>query len=228
MGVDVIIPAAGTGRRFGGQTPKQYLLLQGKPIIAHVIDFFSEQSLVERITVAVHPEDHLWRRLGVFEDPKVRVVHGGEARFQSVLLSLESLSELCRSQDWVLVHDAVRPCLSESEFTDLIETCRDSEVGGLLGTPVVDTLKIVQADIVQSTLPREQVWKAQTPQMFRYGRLKEALNAVIDQDTQVTDEASAIEGLGYHPIMVKGKSTNLKITRPEDLELASLYLGNNE
>ncbi len=226
MGVDVVIPAAGFGRRFGSDIPKQYMLLAGKPIITHVIDFFTSLDVVDRVTVAVQPGDALWQRLGVFEHAKVRVIEGGDERFQSVLLALNSLSDFCEKDDWIMVHDAVRPCLTKSEFDALLSACWDTKIGGLLGVPAVDTLKLVKGDIVESTFPRDSLWMAQTPQMFRYAVLTEALETALGQDNSVTDESSAVEGLGFHPIMVKGKSTNIKITRPEDLELAALFLVN--
>jgi len=217
-----ILPAAGIGRRMGSTTPKQYLPLNGVPVIAHSLQKISRLSCLGKIVVVLHPADVWWEHLALAEDGRITTVYGGAERFQSVLNGLKSLSLLASDEDWVLVHDAVRPCVRVDDMNKLIDQLTLHPVGGLLGVSVVDTLKRTDADgAVQETVDRSQYWQAQTPQMFRYGMLLDALQQLIASAAAVTDEAAAIERLGHKPQMGAGHKDNIKITHESDLDIAS-------
>lgn len=218
-----IVPAAGSGARFGAALPKQYLTLAGRPVIFHTLAALVAVAAIERVYVVLSPDDaywrsHDWHALG----PKLETLYcGGATRAESVSNGLKALSTVADDQDWILVHDAARPCLTTAQVDHLITTLADDPVGGLLAIPVADTLKRAAADgRVAETVPREALWQAQTPQMFRYQCLQDALESC----PSVTDEASAIEALGLAPRLVPGAASNLKVTYPADLSLAGLIL----
>lgn len=218
-----IVPAAGSGSRFGAEKPKQYLSLLGRPLIFHTLAALVACPAIERVWVVLAPDDdewtqYDWRELG----HKLETVHcGGATRAESVSNGLRAATMVAADDDWILVHDAARPCLTQAMLAALTEQLADDPVGGLLAVPVADTLKRADAgQRVLATEPRENLWQAQTPQMFRYGRLCEALQYC----TAVTDEAGAIEALGLAPRLVRSDSTNLKVTYPADLLLAALIL----
>ena len=220
-----VVPAAGVGRRMGGDVPKQYLQLQGRRVIDHTLQRLLDHPLIERAYVALSPEDAYWQDCEHATDERVVRVVGGEERCHSVLNTLKVLSSFADLNDWVLVHDAARPCLSEGDLAHLVSTLREHSVGGLLGVPVQDTLKRVSSNgDVDETVPRQDLWQAYTPQMFRLGLLMEALNDALGKHQLVTDDASAMELAGYRPLMVEGQAGNIKITRPADLALAAFYL----
>jgi 2-C-methyl-D-erythritol 4-phosphate cytidylyltransferase len=224
-----LVPAAGTGARFGGLTPKQYLRANGRPLLWHALASLSAAPAIERVFVVLHPEDRLyaqqpWDALSDRIEP-VRV--GGATRADSVRNGLHALRERIGEADWVLVHDAARPCLRREWVDRLIAEIGDDKVGGLLAVPVADTLKRADASArVAATVPRAGLWRAQTPQMFRYGLLVRALRQADSATT--TDEASAVEQLGLGPGLVMGSELNIKVTYPEDLRLAELILGGRE
>lgn len=221
----VIIPAAGVGRRMGTDTPKQYLLLNEKTVIEHTLDVFNTHDSISEIVVAVSKEDEYWSGLNIDLSKPLHIVNGGEERCDSVLNGLKFLENKAEVNDWVLVHDAARPCLRNEDLTLLLETLEENEVGGILAVPVRDTMKrSIGENIIKETVERENLWHALTPQMFRYGLLKDALVSALNNNEVITDEASAIELAGYQPILVEGHSDNLKITRPEDLALAAFFL----
>lgn len=220
-----IVPAAGVGRRMGSDTPKQYLSLNGKTIIEHSLQRLSQVETIKGIVVAIAEDDPWWPELQVECSKPVTVVKGGVERCHTVQNALQALQSDCGAEDWVLVHDAARPCVRSSDLDLLITTLSDHAVGGLLGIPVRDTMK--RTDIqscVTQTVEREGLWHALTPQMFRYGVLSGALDKALHDRFLVTDEASAMEHAGYAPQMVEGHGDNIKVTRPEDLALASFYL----
>jgi 2-C-methyl-D-erythritol 4-phosphate cytidylyltransferase len=220
-----LVPAAGVGRRMGGEVPKQYLELLGKRVIDHTLQRLLDHPLIAAAYVALSPDDGYWEACDYAADPRVVRVAGGEERCHSVLNLLHALQAVAGADDWVLVHDAARPCLSADDLDHLIETLAEHPVGGLLGIPVQDTLKRVSAQgEVAGTVPRADLWQAYTPQMFRFGLLTGALEAALQKGERVTDEASAVEQAGYRPQMVEGHAGNLKITRPADLALAAFYL----
>lgn len=218
-----IVPAAGSGTRMGAERPKQYLPLLGRPLIHHSLAVLCAAPEIDKVFVVLSVGDaewarHDWSALG----PKlVPLFCGGATRADSVLAGLRAISAEAAQSDWVLVHDAARPCLAAWHIDKLIRELAHDEVGGLLAVPVADTLK--QADAqrrVQRTVPRDSLWQAQTPQMFRYVMLRRALESAHG----VTDEASAIEAAGLHPRLIEGDATNLKVTFPLDLHLAEWIL----
>lgn len=226
-----IIPAAGSGSRFGAPLPKQYLTINGLPIIRHAVDALLADTRIDRVVVVLSPEDRDWHEACVPLDAagRVSVIRvGGATRAESVLNGISWLSNELNvgSGDWILVHDAARPCLTPAQIDDLITSLRDDPVGGLLAIPVADTVKRADATHrVEATIDRRPLWQAQTPQMFRFDLLQQALAAV---DLAVaTDESSAIEALGYAPKLVAGSLANLKVTYPADLKLATAIINSN-
>lgn len=219
-----LIPAAGSGSRMSGSRPKQYLDIGGRPLLAHAIARLAEHPLVEQVFVVLAPQDayfsqYDWR---AFEGRLTPLYCGGASRAQSVFNGLLAAGGAMEASDWVLVHDAARPCLGRVELERLLDL-RDDLTGGLLAIPVADTLKRAGGGSeVARTESRADMWLAQTPQMFRYRLLIEALRRARDADA--TDEACAIEGLGLNPRLVLGSTRNIKVTYRDDLELAQLIL----
>jgi 2-C-methyl-D-erythritol 4-phosphate cytidylyltransferase len=218
-----IVPAAGSGSRFGSEKPKQYLSLLGRPLIFHTLAALVACPEIERVWVVLSPDDtewsrHDWSELGA----KLETVRcGGATRAESVRNGLGAAAMVAADEDWILVHDAARPCLSLPMLAALTAELADDPVGGILAVPVADTLKRADADQrVAATEPRDALWQAQTPQMFRYRLLVDALARF----PEVTDEAGAIEKMGLAPRLVRGDSTNLKVTYPADLALAGMIL----
>jgi 2-C-methyl-D-erythritol 4-phosphate cytidylyltransferase len=220
-----IVPAAGTGTRMGEGTPKQYLTCAGRPLLHHTLERLSSYPPISRVFVVLAPGDALYGAPeGKDAAAKVAPLYcGGETRAASVYNGLVAIRDAVAGDDWVLVHDAARPCLSKAALDRLIDEVGETDAGGLLAVPVADTLKREDDEgCVMATEPRAGLWQAQTPQMFRYGFLVEALRRAGTLD--VTDEASAVERIGLKPRLVMGESRNLKVTYPEDLELAELIL----
>ena len=213
----VVIPAAGTGSRMKSEIPKQYLPLAGRPIIEHALRVFADNPHVHSIIVVLSPDDEHWNKLEIHTDQKISVERsGGASRAETVLNALKLLK--ASNEDWVLVHDAVRPGLSQAALERLISNLADDPVGGILAIPLADTLKRANSmNRIAKTEPRESLWQAQTPQMFRYGVLNEALLA---SGGAPTDESQAVEALGLQPKLVLGEARNFKITYPQDLQLA--------
>lgn len=222
----VVIPAAGSGSRMNSEIPKQYLSLASRPIIEHTINVFAASPRIQSIVVALSPDDIHWDRFGIDAGEKVRALRcGGDSRAATVLNALEHLKPQVAADAWVLVHDAVRPGLSPDTLERLLTTLEHDPVGGILAIPLADTLKRAGNDQhIWRTEPRENLWLAQTPQMFRYGILREALLA---SGSLPTDESQAVEALGLHPRLVLGEARNFKITYPQDLQLAEVLLGAN-
>jgi len=223
------IPAAGVGHRMGALSPKQYLDLAGRPVIEWSLKLFLDHPQISGVSIALDPEDRFWPQTAFADHPRVRRVDGGSERCHSVLNALDLLAQEADAADWVLVHDAARPCLRRDDLDRLLAALPDHLVGGLLGVPVRDTMKqVTEGSAVRRTVPRDALWHAFTPQMFRLGLLHQALRAALDQDRSVTDDASAVELLGLEPRLVEGHADNIKITRPEDLTLADFYLRQQE
>lgn len=219
------MPAAGSGSRMGSTIPKQYLPLLGRPVIAHSLAPFREHPRISGIVVVLAADDGHWKALGMDRLAKVRVTVGGAERCHSVLAALRGLLECAHPEDWVLVHDAARPCLRRADIDRLIAEGTGHPIGALLALPVRDTMKRADAQReVTETVPRTGLWHALTPQMFRLGMLFEALSEAIASGRLVTDEAEALERAGHRPLLVEGHPDNLKITRPEDLALAQAVL----
>lgn len=224
-----VVPAAGVGRRMGGTLPKQYLPLADSTVIECTLKVLLDCPLIEHVVVGVGSDDQLWHTLPLFSHASIETVIGGSERAQTVLNCLESLSSQYDNNPWVLVHDAVRPCLQNSDIIRLWKALHDGENGGLLALPLLDTIKRVDnLDCVSATLDRNALWAAQTPQIFRLNRLLAALRAACDKGVVTTDESSAIEAFGLSPKLVTGSVENIKITRPEDLPLAEFYLNSRQ
>lgn len=226
MSVWVVVPAAGRGRRFGAAVPKQYLELEGKPLLGHVLDLFLAAPGIDGVVLAVAKDDDRWKALVPEAPPRpLMIVEGGATRAASVLSALSRLDNAAKPSDWVLVHDAARPCLSGADLRALIDALREDSVGGLLASPVVDTLKRAdEGGRVAGTQDRTGLWRALTPQMFRLGLLSRALRDALEAGVEVTDEASAIEWAGHKPRLVSGGADNIKVTQREDLAMASAIL----
>lgn len=209
----VLIPSAGSGSRMGGQTPKQYQLIAGQAMIEHTLRIFLRHPYIDEVWVLLAPED-------THEFDGCRVLRcGGETRAQTVLNGLRQIT--ATESDWILVHDAARPCLSQDGLGRLLTELQEEAIGGLLAVPVADTLKKADsAQRVAATVDRSALWQAQTPQMFRYSLLVKALEGMAE----ATDEAQAIERLGHAPRLILGERNNIKVTYPEDIELANLVL----
>ena len=224
-----LIPAAGSGSRMGGAIEKQYMDLNSVPMIAHAMMVLAREPRVEKLFVVLSPTDRRWNNYAWQGwEERIEVLRcGGATRAETVLNGLDAISRVCAADDWVLVHDAARPCLPDEMLGKLLDEAADDPVGGLLAVPVADTLKRASSDTTsgvraEATVPRAGLWQAQTPQMFRHGVLVDALRAA---GSDMTDEASAIEQLGLQPRLVESDSRNLKVTWPQDLELAGLILG---
>ena len=221
-----VIPAAGSGVRMGSSIPKQYLSLAGRPVIEWVVDVLLAEPAIAGVTVAVAADDPYWKRYlpGAWQKP-VRIAAGGETRAHTVLNALLTLEQELEAHDWVLVHDAARPCLHPRDLGKLLQSIGDDPVGGILATPVADTLKKVDEDrLVIATTDRDDLWRAFTPQMFRYQLLKEALQAGLAAGEPPSDEAGALERMRKPVMVVEGRSDNIKITRPDDIALAEAIL----
>ena len=224
-GYFALIPAAGIGARMAGEHPKQYLPLAGKPMLQHVLETFAASRSIVQIFVVVSADDgyiddmmsaasHLAGRITVLRK-------GGRTRHESVLNGLHAIHKQVGEEDWMLVHDAARPGLTVALIDKLIGALREDATGGLLAMPLADTIKRSGVDLrVETTVPRDRLWAAQTPQMFRYALLRKALESA----NNLTDEASAVEALGLHPKLVEGSPRNFKVTLPQDLLLAELFL----
>lgn len=217
------MPAAGSGRRFGGGVPKQYLAVAGQAVIEHALAPFLADTRCTGIVVACDAADTTFRTLPAAASPKVRVVDGGAQRCDSVRHALAAVP--AADEAWVLVHDAARPCLARADLDALLEDLSGHPVGGLLAAPLADTLKHADASRqVTGTPSRDGLWRALTPQMFRLGQLRKALAAAAAAGREPTDEAQAVEWLGGSPRLVAGSPANLKITTPADLAMAEALL----
>ena len=219
----VIIPAAGSGSRMGAEAPKQYLSLNGKSLIQHVIKVFDQATKIDSIHIVLSEGDAHWRSTYLNLSSKAQVHYcGGETRASSVLNGLQAIETQAGENDWILVHDAARPGLSNLLLNQLLNALENDAVGGLLALPLADTLKRADSEQrVSVTMPRTDLWQAQTPQMFRYATLKKALT---EFNGSPTDEAEAIESLGLRPKLVTGELRNLKVTYPQDLAVLSALL----
>lgn len=228
-GLWAIIPAAGVGKRVGGATPKQYLELHGQPILEWTINRLLAIDELTGLVVVVSESDEYWGGLSMSQHEKILRAPGGTERCHSVLSGLLMLQGQADSDDWVLVHDAARPCVRQVDIAKLIHQCQQHNNGGILAMPVRDTMKRANEDQrIADTVDRSALWHALTPQCFRFGELFQALSQALKDGYEVTDEASAMEYAGHHPLLVEGHSDNIKVTLPQDLALAAHFLQEQE
>jgi 2-C-methyl-D-erythritol 4-phosphate cytidylyltransferase len=238
MRYHLIIPAAGSGRRFAASVPKQYAKLGSSTVIEHALAPFEADVDCASLTVAISADDPRWPAIAA-RHPNIHAVTGGEQRAHSVRNALRSLASKVGGDDWVFVHDAARPCFTGEDLAKLKYALGDHPVGGLLAVPLADTLKRearVDADArvadasarVETTVDRAGLWRAATPQVFRFGVLLPALDAALDAKKLPTDESQAVEWAGHQPRLVAGRADNLKVTTPDDLSLASAILAARE
>jgi len=225
----VVIPAAGVGKRMRVNHPKQYLQIMNKTVLEHTLSRFMFNPRVKGVVVVISASDEYWPEIGNRLKTQSQInlyqADGGQERCHSVLNGLNVLSDKAQDSDWVMVHDAARPCLRENDIQQLIDQLWQHSVGGLLGLPVADTLKLCGENArVKRTVDRKGLWRALTPQMFRYGKLKQALERFIAHPEKMTDEASAMEMAGFEPVMIEGCWDNIKITHPQDIAQAELIL----
>ena len=219
-----VVPAAGVGKRMQADRPKQYLELAGKTVIEHTLERLLQSGIFECVAVAISTEDTYWPDLDIAQHHQVLTAEGGRERADSVLSALIALQDKASSEDWVLVHDAARPCITTADIRLLLDSVKADAIGGILALSSHDTLKQVAGNRITQTIDRSNIWRALTPQIFRYSALIDALQDAAQQGFDVTDEASALELKGLQPIIVEGRPDNIKITRPEDLPLANFYL----
>lgn len=226
----LIMPAAGSARRMGVNTvAKQYLTLAGRSVIEWALAPFLERPECEGVVVVVAAGDQHWEELPVARHPKISVAAGGAERGDSVRSGLQALAGRAADDDWILVHDAARPCVPPHDLDRLLSELAQDEIGGLLAAPVVDTLKRADEDgRVERTVPRASLWRALTPQMFRCSVLRRALANAAQAGLTVTDESQAVEALGLRPRLVSGDPDNIKITVPGDLQRALRLLERQE
>lgn len=226
--VHALIPAAGRGKRYGGDVLKQYLPVCGKAVLAHSIRAFQFHPMIDGITVVVAADDRMFSTaVGSLAD-SVETVAGGDTRAESVRNGLEFIANKYPAADWVLIHDAARPCLTPESLDHLLEVGMKSDDGAILAVPVADTLKRSdENNKIVETIDRREVWAAQTPQLFRLNALIQAIDKAQQAGAELTDEASAMEFSGASPKLVLGSSANIKITHPSDLAIAEALLGHH-
>lgn len=213
-----VVPAAGSGSRFGGEVPKQYLQVAGEPLLAHTLRALLAHPGVAGVVVVLAEDDPRWPGWSELEGKPVRHCVGGESRADSVLAGLQALPDEVRPDDFVLVHDAARPNLALADLGQLLERGRVDPVGAILAAPVRDTLKRAGDEGgIDRTVPRERLWRALTPQMFRRLQLSQALEKARSAGVEVTDESMAMERKGARPLLIEGREDNIKITTPADL-----------
>ena len=221
----VIVPAAGVGKRMLAACPKQYLEINDQSILTHTVNRLLSHPRVAKIIIAVSDEDAYFGHTELVDNINVIRVSGGKERVDSVLNGLHAIDG--ETNPWVLVHDAARPCVTHSDIDKIIEQCIENDCGGLLAAQVVDTIKKnskTRSNMVGSTIDRSNLWHAFTPQMYKTAELKKAIEQALENNLEITDESSAIELSGLPSLLVLGRRDNIKITRPEDIALATFYL----
>jgi len=222
----VVVPAAGIGKRMLASCPKQYLTIDNQTILSHTINRLLSHKNIAKVVLAISDVDAYFAQTTLVDNPNIIRVSGGKERVDSVLNGLQVIND----KEWVLVHDAARPCVTHDDIDKLIKQCLASNSGGILAAPVVDTMKLAinnnanEATQVSKTIDRSSLWHAFTPQMFKTKELKQAIEEAQQKGLLITDESSAIESVGLPCLLVSGRRDNIKITRPEDLVLADFYL----
>ncbi|WP_331828382.1 2-C-methyl-D-erythritol 4-phosphate cytidylyltransferase [Candidatus Blochmannia sp. SNP] len=220
--ITAILPAAGTGERMNSILPKQYCTIGDKTLLEHSISALLCQSCIRRCIVVINAQDRWFKKLSIACDPRISVVIGGKTRADSVMAGLQHV----KKSIWVIVHDAVRPCLHPEDLFRLFEITKFSQVGGILAIPICNTIKQTYCgtNFVKYTLDRNNLWHALTPQLFNCNLLKSCLKEALKNRVTITDEASAVEYCGYTSILIQGRSDNIKVTYQNDLKLARFYL----
>jgi 2-C-methyl-D-erythritol 4-phosphate cytidylyltransferase len=220
--VIAVVPAAGIGSRMQTECPKQYLKIGNKTILEHAVASLMAHPRVSHVVIAISPTDRWFASLPLASHPDVTVIEGGAQRADSVLAGLN----VVQGAQWVLVHDAARPCLHQDDLARLLAITETSQIGGILAAPVRDTMKRGEPgkNLIAHTVDREELWHALTPQLFPLELLRTCLQRALDEHTSITDEASALEYCGFHPELISARADNIKVTRPEDLALAEFYL----
>lgn len=222
----VVVPAAGVGKRMLASCPKQYLMLNGQSILTHTVERLLSHKNISQVIIALSENDEYFAQTTLADNPNVIRVLGGKERVDSVLSGLKAINH----ETWVLVHDAARPCITHQDIDKLISQCIENDIGGILAVPVVDTMKRAvnrgeAGDVcINDTIDRSDLWHAFTPQMFKTQELKQAIETAQQKGLTITDESSAIESIGMPSLLINGRRDNIKVTRPEDLALASFYL----
>ena len=217
-----LVPAAGSGSRMAASLPKQYLTLRGSTVAEHTLSRLLAFAPIQQIVVATSASDLWWPQLGIAHHKRIRSVLGGDTRAESVLNGLRALKEVSSERDWVLVHDMARPCVRLSDIETLLR--ESGPEGAILAAPINDTVKRADQQHILATVPRQQLWRALTPQLFPLHALHDALASALAAGADITDEASAMERAGVQPKLVPGQADNIKITVPADLPLAGFYL----
>ena len=226
----LVVPASGIGHRMNSTIPKQYIILEnGLTILDQCLNTILSNDLISGFIVALDKKDSYFKTSEFAKDPKlISIATGGKERFHSVLNTLNALDQTAKPNDWVLVHDAVRPCIRKEDINKLIEELADDKVGGILANRIVDTVKQKNNGGLVSTIDRQKLYIAQTPQMFRYAILKDSIEKAIKSNMHITDESEALESLNYSIRIVEGSSSNIKITTQEDIHLANYFLKHHE
>ncbi len=231
----VIIPAAGIGSRMQASKPKQYLKIEHSTILEHTLLCFLEHPAFEKVFVGISKQDTYFEYFGLQKIPGVESFYGGTERSETVLNGLAHIAHLARPDDWVWVHDAARPCLSTEEINLLIEMLNEHSSGLVLGVPISDTIKRVfhkasanELPEIKETVDRSALWRAMTPQIFKYSDLRNALEYCRDNHLAITDEASAIEKNNMKALMVQGSEHNIKVTLPVDLHKVQQYIAQKQ
>ncbi|MFM2480214.1 2-C-methyl-D-erythritol 4-phosphate cytidylyltransferase [Celerinatantimonas sp. YJH-8] len=220
----VVIPAAGIGQRMAADCPKQYLKILGQPMLSYSVKPFLSLDCIHQIVIALSADDHWFKTLELANHPKVKTVIGGADRVHSVMAALETIAP----DDWVLVHDAARPCLSQRELVAIIEAA-ERDQGAILACPVRDTMKRSNAQrVIETTINRDYLWHAQTPQSFACQILLNNIRGALKAGVNMTDEASAMEWAGYPVELIPGSHDNIKVTHPEDLSLAEFLISRQQ
>ena len=220
-----VVPAAGTGSRMAAEVPKQYLLVNGIPILEYTLRALLAGPDIRGLVVVLDPSDRRADSVQSLSDPRVFRAAGGSERADSVLSGLQAVGPHAGPNDWVLVHDAARPCISVSVLRKLIDHTLESGVGTVLAQASTDTLKRVSSNLrVSESLDRRVIWRAQTPQMFRLSELETALSSALSDQQPITDESMAMELSGFPVSILEGPSSNIKVTLPVDLEFAEIIL----
>lgn len=226
----LVVPASGIGQRMNSIIPKQYMILEnGLTILDQCLKTILSNDLISGFIVALDKKDSHFKSSEFAKNSKlISIATGGKERFHSVLNALNALDQTAKPNDWVLVHDAVRPCIRKEDINKLIEEVADDKVGGILANSLVDTVKQKNNGGLVSTIDRQKLYLAQTPQMFRYAILKDSIEKAIESNMHITDESEALESQNYSIRIVEGSSSNIKITTQEDIDLANYFLKHHE